>query len=1185
MTEQVRVKIIGDEEVSPLMEKVAKSSDELGKAYKDLSLQAGASFAKMEKSMDLYADKATKFGKSMSLKVSAPIAALGALTIKTAADFEKGMSDISTVIDTTVEDMKKMGNEVQDIAKRTPVALGDLTSALYDVRSAGISAADSMTVLERSAQLGVAGLGTTKEAVNVATSAINAFRFEGEEAAGVFDVLMLAVKNGKTTIADLSRGFGGVAGLAKEVGVTFEELMATTAAMTATGLKASESYSSIKQVISNVAKPTAEAIEWAKKLNIQFDAQALRSKGLAGFMGDLAKATDGNKDAVIAMFGSVEGLNTALSLTGANAENFNSILESMQDPTGVLSEAFAKQSDTFMAHWQIMRNNLSVAMVKLGSEVLPMLSRAADNVSNALQNMNPTVIKVGAVIALLVATIGPLSLMLGATIKGFLGMYKAIKFMTVVTKLLTTANLVQTASLFGMTTAAGSATASITGLSIAIKVLAGPIGWAIAAVGLLAVAWKTNFMRINDIVSSAGRATSEFMKGDMAMKGKIVAISLKAIFNIFRAYNKDVLANMVVAGKKLAQVFIKGLEFWSGIGDKMVTYMTGRFIALQDWLNDFSLLDTMGKIGNTIIDGIWKIGEKMGSAAFEIGQVFKKALKGDFSGFDLSDLLFDENGSSNIDKMINDIASSDLAASIENMQKGIANDFSDILGAEEFGFKFSNEAIDDFDKSIAGLAPQIEAVKLAQDEVSKTTEQITLDTKNLTDQLEGSGKAAEDSAKEVKKEMEQKQKEIAKLQKSTQSSLDSLVKSHTNYSTKVKSQIADLKKELSSLKDSYEENLSGINKNIGESIVEQENKIKQLKESLKNTDDFDQKAKIKTEISVEEDALNGFMSTLPQNSSKVNQLKDDIAALESQLGRMSRFKENQGARDGVQSQIDAKQADIDAMKNAEGGYQSEIEEARRRQSLTGFQRDIEDFNSKVELLKQEKDANADIINAKIQGLQEERAVEQQMFDIKKTEHAEILEGLKNGIIEQKELQEDYYTSLGTGMEEASTSNADMTTKFGENSAIYNEQTVKNSEAHWSMVTAIKEANETLINSIQVTVDKAKVLYEQLKQTILQIKSVTAPAEGPDRRSTQDVAKQFDIQDPTSGSFVSKGNITNGINSSAPQDQSSGFSGSAGGGSIVQTFSFTINGSTGDQGSINTLIDEIMLRIKRESQFN
>src|SRR6056297_3474094 len=46
--------------------------------------------------------------------------------IQSAADFQAGMSNVSTLVDTNTESMKAMGAEVLDIAKRVPVGLSDL---------------------------------------------------------------------------------------------------------------------------------------------------------------------------------------------------------------------------------------------------------------------------------------------------------------------------------------------------------------------------------------------------------------------------------------------------------------------------------------------------------------------------------------------------------------------------------------------------------------------------------------------------------------------------------------------------------------------------------------------------------------------------------------------------------------------------------------------------------------------------------------------------------------------------------------------------------------------------------------------------------------------------------------------------------------------------------------------------
>lgn len=319
-------------------------------------------------------------GIATAAKWGAAIATAGAVAagaaIKVAATFETKMTNVSTVIDTSVESMEDMRNEVMDIAKRTPVALDELSTALYDVRSAGISADDAMMVLEKSAQLATAGLGTTTEAVNLSTSAINAFGLEGKEAEEAFDILMLTVKSGKTTVAELAQSFGNAAGVMKTAGVEFSEFQAATAALTTTGLKASVAQNQLRAATLAIQAPTSDMTKLYAKMGVSSGKALIKQKGLVGAMNAIKVAAKGDVEVLKKAFGSVEALGSALSLTGEQGAVFAMILEDMQDPAGVLSEAFEKQKNTFNASWQILKNNLSVALVKIGSVIMPSVAKA-----------------------------------------------------------------------------------------------------------------------------------------------------------------------------------------------------------------------------------------------------------------------------------------------------------------------------------------------------------------------------------------------------------------------------------------------------------------------------------------------------------------------------------------------------------------------------------------------------------------------------------------------------------------------------------------------------------------------------------------------------------------------------------------------------------------------------------------
>lgn len=360
---------------------------------------------------------ATRVGRTMSTFVTAPLAALGFLSVATFANFEAGMASVSTLIDTTVESMAAMSDEVIKISTRTPVALGDLTSALFDIRSAGINAADAMGVLEGASRLGIAGLGSTKEAADLVTSAINAFNIEGEEQARLYDVIFKATKNGKTTISQLAQGFGAVAGTVANAGVAIDEYLASVAAMTTTGLPAAQAHTQIRAALAGLTRETEMSSAVFRRLGVKtFKELVASSGGMVPAFEKISNVLGGNDAAIIKLLGSVEAYNAMLALTRGQNEAFRDTLSDMRDGARAVDTAFEKQSATFSASMQIMRNQLGAVQNVIGAALAPTIIQAAGLIGEWAQKfteLSPGVQKTIVLVGSLVAGIGPLLVGLG----------------------------------------------------------------------------------------------------------------------------------------------------------------------------------------------------------------------------------------------------------------------------------------------------------------------------------------------------------------------------------------------------------------------------------------------------------------------------------------------------------------------------------------------------------------------------------------------------------------------------------------------------------------------------------------------------------------------------------------------------------------------------------------------------
>ncbi|QQS59461.1 phage tail tape measure protein [Candidatus Peregrinibacteria bacterium] len=305
-----------------------------------------------------------------------------AISVKNAVEFEKGMTNIATIVDTNTESMQNMGNAVLDIAKRTPVQISDLTGALYEVRSAGISAGDALTVLEKSAQLGMAGLGTTAETVDIVTSSINAFKLKGEEAQNVYGYLFEATKVGKTTISDLAQGFGAVAGTVANANIELPEYLSAVAALTTTGLPASQAHHQLKAAIAGVTRESAELTAVLNQLGAKSFKDLIDKKGgMVNAFKAITEAVKGNDAAILQIFGSTEAYNAVIQLSGNLNGAYLETLNGMKNGTEDVTTAFEKQKNTVSAQWQTMKNNLDVLSIQVGSALLPALNQALQAVT------------------------------------------------------------------------------------------------------------------------------------------------------------------------------------------------------------------------------------------------------------------------------------------------------------------------------------------------------------------------------------------------------------------------------------------------------------------------------------------------------------------------------------------------------------------------------------------------------------------------------------------------------------------------------------------------------------------------------------------------------------------------------------------------------------------------------------
>jgi len=422
MSEELRLKL------------VLQAKDGLSNVIKQATRASDKDFEKLQNRLDKTAEKFESFGKKSTIAGAGLIAVSGA-GAKMAGDFQSSMTNVSTLIDTNTESLDEMGKKVLDISKTTPVAINDLTNALYNIRSAGIDAKNQFTVLEKSAQLGIAGLGSTDEAVDLVTSSINAWQLEGEKAQKVYDNIFRTVKTGKTTISGIAQGFGAVAGTVAASGIELDDYLASVAALTTTGQPAAQAHTQIKAAISGMTRESKES----KKILTQLGASSFKdlvqkSGGMVDAFMKITKAVGGNDAMILSLFGSTEAYNAVVGLCTKQNKAYTETLKGMRDGTNAVDEAFEKQAGTMNNSSQTLKNSFQSLGIEFGNGLLPVITTASKGLKSLSDIMEQipqplkSVISVATLGTGVVLTgLGTTSMLIGASIRGFkdmLGVYR-----------------------------------------------------------------------------------------------------------------------------------------------------------------------------------------------------------------------------------------------------------------------------------------------------------------------------------------------------------------------------------------------------------------------------------------------------------------------------------------------------------------------------------------------------------------------------------------------------------------------------------------------------------------------------------------------------------------------------------------------------------------------------------------
>lgn len=493
-------------------------------------------------------------GTGLTTTVTTPLVGLGTAAVKTAANFEQAMAQVAAVsgLDKSSQAFQDLTDKAKEMGATTKFSASEAAEAFNYMAMAGWDAEQMMGGIGGIMDLAAASGENLATTSDIVTDAMTAFGLSAEESGHFADVLAAASNSANTNVAMLGESFKYVAPVAGALNFTIEDTSVALGLMANSGIKASQAGTSLRSLMTNLARPAGAAADAIEVLGLSLTDTTGQVKPLDDIMVELRDTfgdlTEAEKAQYAAMLAGQEGMSGLLAIVNASETDFAKLTKNINDAGGTAQKMADTQLDTLEGKITILQSALEGLSISFGEVLLPMLTDLVKGITGVVDKFNSlddstkeSIVRFAAI----AAAIGPVLIILGNVVS---------MISKIGTAFSTISNVVG-----GFTGAISSSSSAAAGLGSAIAGIAGPVLLVVAAVAALVASfkqlWDTNEEFRNSITKIWGSIQEEFGKFVEKIQEKLE--ELKPIFEAFGEF-----LSMVWQGftEVIAPVFIGAFE-------------------------------------------------------------------------------------------------------------------------------------------------------------------------------------------------------------------------------------------------------------------------------------------------------------------------------------------------------------------------------------------------------------------------------------------------------------------------------------------------------------------------------------------------------------------------------------------------------------------------------------------------
>ena len=295
---------------------------------------------------------------------------------ETAESFEYAIAKVQSIARVSEEDLKGMSDEIRRVSTEMGYSANEVSEAVYQAISASVDASEAVGFVEDATKLARAGFTETTTAVDVLTTAINAYGKEANTTKHIADDLITTQNLGKTTVNELAQVMGTVIPTASALGVSLDQLSTMYVLLTKQGINTANATTYIRAMMNELSDAGSDLSETLGDISGHtFGELMAQGKTVGDVMQMLGDSVNGDSEDFKNLFSNVRAGLGGLSLFNQGADAFNSTLEKMGDNAGAADEAFATMADTAVMTNERFQASVENLKIAVGQSLTPTIDK------------------------------------------------------------------------------------------------------------------------------------------------------------------------------------------------------------------------------------------------------------------------------------------------------------------------------------------------------------------------------------------------------------------------------------------------------------------------------------------------------------------------------------------------------------------------------------------------------------------------------------------------------------------------------------------------------------------------------------------------------------------------------------------------------------------------------------------